>query len=578
MKKQSFSILTALSFLLLSSMAFSQKPVFQGLPIKAGSYPELSAQFYNFETYELDMESLDRFIKSSSQELEFTLQWGDDYRWDIELVPADMRAPNYTVRVMTNTGIEEMPRSDENIAFRGRLRGEAGGGSVALTVAADFLYGFVRDGDEMFFIEPLWHFVPGRPKNHFVLYSSRDVKPTGGRCGMNELEQHTPKGGADSPHDGSKSTGSCYTVELAIASDLSMYTKYGSVGAVISHSIAVMNNVQTNYDNEFSTDLQFSIVQEFVVATSDPWTSSTNSLALLISFKDWGPAGFSATHDLGQLWTNRDLDEDIVGKAYTGGICGSLRYHILSDYTSNADKLRVMTAHEIGHNFGAEHDTDGNSHIMAEVVSTSTTWSSASVTVINAMIPLLGMDPPFGCLSDCSCPTSISITAPLSSGFFDYEASDYITASNDIIDLGITYVTYDAANYVLLNPGFFAETYVVFQAFIDGCGGLFQGEPGSDDREQDGENTVHPPVASTGVSDGFVMRPNPASDRLTITHDFSGEVGLGVFDLAGKQLFFNQYPVGEAIELDVSGFSSGIYFVKMSSSGNMLTKQLVVSK
>ena len=90
----------------------------------------------------------------------------------------------------------------------------------------------------------------------------------------------------------------------------------------------------------------------------DPWTTSTDALDLLSNFRTWGNAGgFSngTGYDLAQLWTARDIcylgSCSTVGLAYIGVVCGFSRYHILEDFSTNATSLRVLTSHEIGHNF-----------------------------------------------------------------------------------------------------------------------------------------------------------------------------------------------------------------------------------
>ena len=57
----------------------------------------------------------------------------------------------------------------------------------------------------------------------------------------------------------------CYQVDLAIASDASMLSKYGSAGAVQSHNIAVLNDVEGDYTGNFNHDIQFNIVIQIVI-------------------------------------------------------------------------------------------------------------------------------------------------------------------------------------------------------------------------------------------------------------------------------------------------------------------------
>ena len=388
---------TTLVLLLLAFSTFAQKSEFQGHPIKTMGDPALDAQFNKWNTYQLDVQEFDSFVKKAGQSMEFNLQFGNQ-DWDIHLEPRDLRGPNYVLSVLTDKGVQQSQPS-ENITFRGHLQG-GNGGAVSLAIYQDFLYGFVENGGELFFIEPLWYFKPDAPRDQFVIYKSSDVKPKpGAKCGFDEMMQYAPPSDELAPATTTTpaKTG-CKEVQLAIASDLLMFNKYGSAIGVEFHNIGVMNNVQTNYDNEFNAELQFVIVEQFIVSppASDPWTNSTNAAVLLDSFTDWGPSGFSQIHDIGQLWTNRDFQGGTIGIAWLSSVCTSSRYHCLQDFTSNANLLRVMTAHEIGHNFSASHDASGSPTIMAPAVSNTNTWSSQSLSQINSYYPTRS------CLTACA--------------------------------------------------------------------------------------------------------------------------------------------------------------------------------
>ncbi|MEO1628387.1 MAG: PKD domain-containing protein, partial [Bacteroidota bacterium] len=129
-----------------------------------------------------------------------------------------------------------------------------------------------------------------------------------------------------------------------------------------------------------------------------PWTTSTNASTLLNSFRSWGNGGFptvGGNFDLAQLWTDRNLAGSTIGIAWLNAVCTSRRYHVCEDFSSNANLLRVLTAHEIGHNFSASHDAGGSGFIMAPSVNNTSTWSNASKNSINNAIPR------YACLSDC---------------------------------------------------------------------------------------------------------------------------------------------------------------------------------
>lgn len=306
-------------------------------------------------------------------------------------------------RSVINTASGNVPEIKRPKAYQGFLTNNEG--NVRLTLNDNYLYGFIKNGKSTLYIEPLNYFVEGAKSNLFIVYDSEDVIPIEG----NTCAATITHGKVEEFSNNSNKSASavvCKELELAIADDYLMFQDYGSVAGVINHNTAVMNNVQGNWDNEFTDEIQFIIVENFVVDCSgcDPWTSNTDAGIFLGSFTNWGPSGFSATHDLGQIWTARDFDGSTIGIAWVGVVCQGSRYHALSDFSSNANLLRVMTSHEIGHNFSAGHDASGSPHIMAPTVQNTSTWSTASEnaiqTHINSRTCLSGCAPPAPPTSD----------------------------------------------------------------------------------------------------------------------------------------------------------------------------------
>jgi len=65
------------------------------------------------------------------------------------------------------------------------------------------------------------------------------------------------------------------------------------------------------------------------------------------------------------------------------------------------------------------------------------------------------------------CTVSLVLTHPIANTV-KFEVSTHIQAQN--ILSSSARVTYDAQNYVLLNPGFKADQGSTFAAYVDGCG------------------------------------------------------------------------------------------------------------
>jgi PKD repeat protein len=344
----------------------------------------LSSHFTQYQVFRLDAKMVDKYVKSNA-ESPMQLIIGA-HNWNLSLTPNRILADNYSVQYHTAQGTTTTYEKP-NIAFEGYELN--GGGQVRLTMRGEFLYGYIFEGQERYYIEPLWYFEPMANRDLFVLYPQSAVNPMSpDACGVTEEQikmQHLEDAINDKVEQNNADNLACYELEIAIASDELMLDKYGSVGGVEDHNIGVLNNVEGDYTGQFNHDLVFVIVTQFV-SDDDPWTASTDAGTLLGSFRDWGNnGGFGVAFDVGELWTDRDFNGGTIGIAYLSGICNSVKYHCLQDFTGNSAFLRVLTSHELGHNFSSGHDGNcpPDEFIMCPFVSDATEWSNQSRNAIN---------------------------------------------------------------------------------------------------------------------------------------------------------------------------------------------------
>ena len=90
-------------------------------------------------------------------------------------------------------------------------------------------------------------------------------------------------------------------------------------------------------------------------------------------------------------------------------------------------------------------------------------------------------------------------------------------------------------------------------------------------------------IVDTDIPDShtanFTLYPNPAGDFITlIPHHLTGKFTIEIFSLTGQRLNIRQYTINhnEAITLDISSLSPGIYMVHLAGETYLKTHKLVV--
>ena len=365
------------------------------------NHPQLKSHLRHWEIYDIDAKKL--YESTDEYLFDLSFDFEGKHQFTTKLYPNNIRSGDYHVITQSKKG-RKRKKGSQAKTFSGYIS-KADAGSVSLTIDKDFIYGYFQAEGTTYYIEPLWYYIPGQPKNLFILYDERDAINDGkNTCAAIETAEKTEELAPQSKSETALRAATCYEIELAVASDYKMFQKYGSVTDVENHNIGVMNNVNTNFAGQFNWDISFLVMTpQYIVSASgaDPWTASTDVDDLINSFTQWGRGGgFGYSFDLGQLWSNRNFDGSTVGYAWIGVLCGNSKYHILQDYTSNANSLRVLVAHEIGHNLSARHDAPGSGFIMAPSINNTNAWSAASKTKVNNHIQSrIGIA---GCLSPCT--------------------------------------------------------------------------------------------------------------------------------------------------------------------------------
>ena len=169
-----------------------------------------------------------------------------------------------------------------------------------------------------------------------------------------------------------------------------------------------MNNVDGIYSSELGIQVTVPIVEVFD-ANNDPFTSTLDSGDLLTELSTYRRNNTSQSdRGLTHLFTGRNLDGSTVGIAYVNALCSRFFGVGLSEGRRGTTTDSLIAAHEIGHNFGANHDGDSggscpnepnNQFIMAASVNGNNTFSPCSKTIMrdiadlaSCIVPLASVD------------------------------------------------------------------------------------------------------------------------------------------------------------------------------------------
>jgi photosystem II stability/assembly factor-like uncharacterized protein len=195
-------------------------------------------------------------------------------------------------------------------------------------------------------------------------------------------------------------------------------------------------------------------------------------------------------------------------------------------------------------------------------------------------------------------------TYDLHSIFFVNDSTCYVTGEHGVIlksnNGGATWIVLWAVNFSSPEVGYVIETngnllktsnggldwyclgristgYFNDIFFTDPNAGYIVGTDGSILKTSDGGGPVfvneHPPEESM-----ITIYPNPASNWITIKNNrsFSGETNVAIYSIQGKLLLQKKFRNKNSLEINITRLSKGIYFVKIQTNPESVTRKLVV--
>ena len=276
-----------------------------------------------------------------------------------------------------------------------------GGVSVSAALLDDGFHARLTTASgEDFWIQPLPPSA-GRAGEHAFFAGSDVICPKEGLCGLEgDALPSVPPAGAGSSGAGAEGL---QVAELGCDADFEYYQSYGSsTQQVMNRITSVIDTMNLQYETQ--TALTHEITAILVrTSSSQPYTS-TNSSTLLSQFRsEWNANQTGIPHDVAQLFTGKNLSGSVIGIAYIGSICGSFGYSVVeSDFSSTFACSTDLSAHELGHNWNAQHCSCSTT--MNSFINCANSFGTSSINAITGFASSLG------CLSSSVCSTPATST------------------------------------------------------------------------------------------------------------------------------------------------------------------------
>ena len=284
----------------------------------------------------------------------------------LELTPFSVRSKNYQLIVQAADGSLVHVEPGPLRTFRGNVTGLEGS-VVAGSLDDSGLQArvFMPDG-EQFWIQPLETVVEDDvPQGLYVVHREVDMLGTDHTDVV--LTPENDDGDAD---DGGHATafgsgcgGTMCTADLAVDSDYEFYQHWGSVAAVEQRVNTVINTMNIQFERDVAITHAISTI---VVRTTanDPY-ATTNAEVMLSEFRsEWLDNFPEVPRDVAQLFTGKNIHSNgsssVIGIAWLNGVCTSIGFSIVEQFGTSLGLATDLSAHEFGHNWGANHCSCSN--------------------------------------------------------------------------------------------------------------------------------------------------------------------------------------------------------------------------
>ena len=307
---------------------------------------------------------------------------GEQYRIDLE--PHSVRAAGYRVLVQNADGSVTARRPGTVRTLRGTIWGRPEC-RVAGAMLSDGLHLVIRlENGRRCWMEPVPRSIAA--KHTYAVFADRNVLPTGGVCRTPGADEGDRAAGAAAGRGRLSRLDPTLIARIACDTDTEFVAAQGSPSAAESRINAVINAVNLQYENQVG--IRHEITTIVIRTASDPYTAPDAQGRLCEFIREWTSTRAGIDRDLTYLFTGADLRGGTIGIAAdiggtgicvneggcSGGRFGTFGSYCLaqSDFSGSLSCVTDLTAHELGHLWGAFHCSCPSSTMNAGITCTNT--------------------------------------------------------------------------------------------------------------------------------------------------------------------------------------------------------------
>ena len=324
----------------------------------------------------------------------------------------DALGRSFDLQLSPNTNLLSVAReasANGIVPYRGQLAGNDNSWA-RIVIANGTPTGIIRDGDELFAIEGPGNNIAGSDSTIIYRLADAVIAPGSMTCGARDVFGNAGDvyKSLVSELNAAQAPGAVSMINVGAVGDAEFFGQHANPQQAI---LERLSNVDGIYSAELEIQIEVPIVQVFsdAGAASYPFSDTVVAGDLLDElgvFRNGEPN--QNVHGLTHLWTGKDVEGGMgntttVGIAYRGTVgepqgslvlCNNRFGAGLSEGRGSPTFDALVAAHEIGHNFGADHDGDPNrscpsepeTFIMAPSVTGNEQFSDCSIDVMQATV------------------------------------------------------------------------------------------------------------------------------------------------------------------------------------------------